>query len=75
MKRTLYDPFTRKIIWEDDGPKLADLVEVVRCKDCKHYRSVAGYIDGYCHMAEWYRRYQSPDDYCSRGERKDDETY
>lgn len=45
--------------------------ELVRCKDCKHYRSVAGYIDGYCHMAEWYRRYQYPDDYCSRGERKE----
>ena len=48
--------------------------ELVRCAECKHYRSVAGYIDGYCHMAEWYRRYQYPDDYCSRGERKDDAT-
>lgn len=56
----------------DEQPTI-DAVPVVRCKDCKHYRSVAGYIDGYCHMAEWYRRYQYPDDYCSRGERKDDE--
>lgn len=51
--------------WSETG-------ELVRCKDCKHYRSVAGYIDGYCHMAEWYRRYQYPDDYCSRGERKEE---
>ena len=56
-----------------DMGRVWEAIPVVRCKDCKHYRSVAGYIDGYCHMAEWYRRYQYPDDYCSRGERKDDE--
>ena len=48
----------------------ADLVEVVRCKDCKHYRGYAGNVDGYCHMAEWYKRYPYADDYCSRGERR-----
>lgn len=47
--------------------------EIVRCKDCKHYRSYAGYIDGCCHMAEWYKRYQYEDDFCSRAERRTDE--
>lgn len=48
-----------------------DAVPVVRCKDCKHYRPYAGIEDGYCHMAEWYKRYQYENDFCSRGERKD----
>lgn len=39
---------------------------VIRCKDCKHYRSYAGIIDGYCNMAEWYGRFQNSNDFCSR---------
>ena len=38
-----------------------NIVEVVRCKDCKHY----GYV--HCHITEtdgW-----EPEDYCSMGER------
>ena len=31
--------------WDEVG-------ELVRCKDCKHYRSYAGIIDGFCYMAE-----------------------
>lgn len=56
----------------EDAPTV-DAVEVVRCKDCKHYRPYAGVADGYCHMAEWYKRYQYENDFCSRGERKDGE--
>ena len=44
-------------------------MEIVRCKDCKHYRAYAGRLDGYCYKAEWYNRYQNEDDFCSRGER------
>ena len=48
-----------------------DAVEVVRCKDCKHYDD-----EGYC----WYWNYEpgmSPntvdaDDFCSYGERRTD---
>ena len=47
--------------------------EIIRCKDCKHYRSYAGVIDGYCNMAEWYGRYQYPNDFCSRAKRRTDE--
>ena len=47
--------------------------EIIRCKDCKHYRSYAGVIDGYCGMAEWYGRYQYPNDFCSRAKRRTDE--
>lgn len=47
--------------------------EIIRCKDCKHYRSYAGIIDGYCDMAEWYGRFQNPNDFCSRAKRRIDE--
>ncbi len=39
----------------------ADVVEVVRCKDCKHW------FQGDCCML----RLPLPDDYCSYGEKKD----
>ena len=66
---------------EDHPPKPADLVEAVRCKDCKHQR-VFEYTD---------RRFKNPirqvygcelsedshvcldDEFCSRGERKGEE--
>ena len=49
----------------------ADVVEVVRCKDCKHW---GGETFGYI-CKEWsgmtFRNYTKPDHYCSRGERKE----
>ena len=56
-----------------------ELVAVVRCKDCKHYQYYVFLDDGKfcCRMktgsgnVAWYPR--SDDDYCSYGERKDDE--
>lgn len=50
--------------------KRTDVVEVVRCKDCKYYRDTND--ETYCNRNwwndEWHRTY--PDDYCSCGERK-----
>ena len=53
-----------------------DVIQVIRCKDCKYYRE-----DGDC-WHEWDNNgriyYQSiidkpnPDDYCSRAERKEE---
>ena len=41
-----------------------EIVEVVRCKDCKHQNE-----DGDCDIHdEWFTR--TPDDFCSYGERK-----
>lgn len=43
----------------------ADVVEVIRCKDCKHY-------DGRpCGIVNWYN---TADDFCSRAERRTDGT-
>lgn len=49
-----------------------DAVPVVQCKDCKYYKSWEGTILSYCsyhNNAQYVRR---AEDYCSRGERKDD---
>lgn len=51
----------------------ADVVEVVRCKDCRH-----NYYDGnqlICQKLYWYDGTNfepSAEDFCSRGERRED---
>ena len=52
----------------EDTPT-ADVVEVVRCKDCKNLM----FSDFYGECSKGYMGIVSPDDYCSRGERKDGE--
>ena len=49
-------------------------VEVVRCKDCKHYGLGAClkiYSDGAASVYAW--QYRKPDDFCSYGERRADD--
>lgn len=46
-----------------------DVVEVVRCKDCKHYALMCE-VTGHCN---WIDEITKPTDFCSYGERKDDE--
>lgn len=50
----------------------ADVVPVVRCKDCKHYDMgvcLKIYSDGNAHPEAWQSR--RSEDFCSYGERKD----
>ena len=49
----------------------ADAIEVVRCKDCKHYDLFNNGCNGMClrHIDAFEVFY--PDDFCSYGERKD----
>ena len=51
----------------------ADVVEVVRCRDCKHWDSETWFCDNHStfdhHGLEW--NMFSEDDFCSYGERKD----
>ena len=49
----------------------ADVVEVVRCKDCKYWQDNN---DGYPHQECRWGNYETPDpdDYCSYGELKDE---
>lgn len=72
-----------RVIMEDDFKKaikkmpkgiIADVARVTRCKDCKHYDMgvcLKIYSDGNAHPEAWQNR--RPDDFCSYGERKDDE--
>ena len=56
-----------------DSEPAADVAPVVRCKDCKHYDMgvcLKIYSDGNAHPEAWQSR--KPEDFCSRGERKDD---
>lgn len=46
----------------------ADVVEVVRCKDCIYYHRQIGYGFGQCSKC---RLMPYPEDFCSYGERKD----
>ena len=52
----------------DDAPTI-DAVEVVRCRDCKHY-IVEGITTqyGWCHE---YKHSVNEDDFCSYGERRE----
>jgi len=45
-----------------------DAVEVVRCKDCKHYKEYDGEIECWARPMLFPRE---PDDYCSMGERRE----
>lgn len=45
----------------------ADVVEVVRCKDCKHLM----FSDCYGECSKAHFGIVSPNDFCSRGERKE----
>lgn len=55
----------------EDAPT-ADVVEVVRCKDCLYATERYGHLDcihGVCYRNNWNK----PDDYCCHGVRKDGE--
>ena len=69
-KKLIYADDARRAILKED-PKLAYCidkvkavvaVEVVRCKDCKHYMTIHCTCDGCCISDDWY---------CADGERKD----
>lgn len=53
----------------EELPPSADVVEVIRCKDCKYYVPISDRI-GECKDTRMNSTYMS---YCSYGERKEDE--
>lgn len=53
------------VIFNINKIPLADVVEVVRCKDCKHYKDNHRCYSKYSNMDN----YRSQNDYCSYGER------
>ena len=56
----------------DDSPTV-DAVPVVRCRECKHYKTgvcLKIYYDGLASRYAWQER--KPDDFCSYGEKRRD---
>ena len=49
-----------------------DAVDVVRCKDCKHWRGTDEYGDGYCGNPDGIDNVAHEKDFCSYGERKEE---
>lgn len=51
----------------------ADVVEVVRCKDCKHWKTVGACVSKFCTRIVNTEIMKYEDDYCSLGERRTDD--
>lgn len=70
------DPDLGRVIEENiERLPAADVVEVVRCKDCRYFTPQAGWGGGQCSYLEDKFELSEvlmfDDDYCSDGERKD----
>lgn len=67
----------KKIQMLINATESADVVEVIRCKYCEFWNKDENILGGICD--EWSDfedgiiNYTKPDDYCSRGERKEQE--
>lgn len=58
-----------------DEQPAANVVEVVRCKDCKYWIEIGEFGDGECGHLMGLFDVAKPDDFCSYGERRiSDET-
>ena len=55
-----------------DGLTIVDAVEVVRCKDCKHYLLPQGFCKHDRHDYQTMSVVQEDDDFCSYGERREE---
>lgn len=65
-------PHWERIVKELECAPIADVQEVVRCKDCKyflHYRCTADNSESY--MCQLHGLCYGEGDYCSYGERRD----
>ena len=81
VMRACYDSFLktgnkayREIFALVEAAPVADVVEVVRCKDCKHYQFADNRAFGMpVKMCEWFGFEDvDDDDFCSRAERKEE---
>ena len=51
--------------------KQANMVEVVRCKDCVHYGEKGTWYQGTWYLCSYWDELTSPTDYCSNGKRRE----
>ena len=71
----IFDAWDAKIVraWLDDQPTV-DAVEVVRCKDCKYWSGYGGRCKHWGSPLAGTVHYTNAGDFCSYGERKDNDT-
>ena len=67
---------TKKYIYGNDIPSDCPLVEIVTCKDCKHYKRIelnsCDEVITFCEKhSDKNCRYTSPNFYCADGERRE----
>ena len=71
----LYAPTIKGLMSLPSAQPTADVVEVVRCKDCRWYKSIFSW-NGKEHkicVCEPFEPPREPDDYCSYGDRREDD--
>ena len=65
-----------KVAFSDEMPPTVDAVPVIRCKDCKHMGDVylvsLPWLEQKEHRCRYWEHPTTPDDYCSRAERKEE---
>lgn len=70
-----FDDLFHDMCWDLNHIPPADVVEVVRCKDCRYFTPQAGWGGGQCSYLEDKFEFSEvlmlDDDYCSDGERMD----
>jgi hypothetical protein len=59
--------------WDVVHMPAADVVEVVRCKDCVNWCGFEHCKNGICDVDPVSKRATYPDDFCSHGERREQE--
>lgn len=61
--------------WTDDLPGVTHCEEIVRCRDCKHYREhewiIATDVSDVCHFWHGEPTKVQPDGFCAWGKRRD----
>lgn len=62
------DDFAKE--WVDKQPTVAQ-PEIIRCRDCKHYKRYEYIGDFACHYVIGGTVRREPDDFCSRAERRE----
>ena len=67
LKRFAPELLTPFIVMLIEKQPTADVVEVVRCKDCRHYERSTVHNEHFCNE---YGGYVVENDFCSRAEKK-----
>ena len=65
-----YQPISFSMVCRHiDKAPAADVVEVVRCEDCKYWARIEEFKDGLCNNPFGLDDVAQPDDFCSYGKR------